>query len=331
MQRSYPSQSDLDRTSSNDELLHQEFAKDAARLCRLSANLVEAHTASLYIPSGDKLIPVAWQTMAPQAVKFEPLSIDHGLIGWVAKNKKPIHVSPFERDSKILGMYKEDLQLKSCLGAPVIIPEHPSVAGVLVVDSKKAFAFSKIQGKLLEEIAAEATALLTLHRALSKTKESKSDFAQFRSQAQFLASTIGIDSVAVLRVRVSNFSHIESELGLQQTAQAFDSFSRLIQQSLPPKYPMYLSPQGEMICVVDSMMVDSYSNKFLVISEHPSLRSRSGIGFSLEFRARSCMRGEKQPTIDTLIHQTAFTQSSPIVEDNSSTAETPRRRLFAFR
>jgi GAF domain-containing protein len=334
MQKSYPYQSDLEQTNALGGSLSTACSKDATRLCKLAANLVEAHTASIFIPEGQKLLPVAWQTMAPQAVTFNPLALDHGLIGWVAKNKKPIHVSPFERDSRILGMYREDLQLKSCLGTPIMIPDQSQVAGVLMVDSKKAFAFSKIQGKLLEDIAAEATALLTLHQALSKNKETKGDYVQFLNQAHHLVQMIGIDSIAVLRMRASNFSQIENELGLFQTTQAFESLSRLIQQALPPKYPMHVTPQGEILCVVDSMMVDSFTNKFLVISEHPSLRSRSGLGFSLEFRARTCARGERLSSIEPLIQQTIFaSMTAPMASDNSSqiVTEEPRRRLFAFR
>ena len=332
MQKSSSTQMVFERASVIERiLLGHEFSKDAARLCRLAANVLEAHTVSLYLPILDKLHPVAWQTMAPQSVQYDPLSFDHGLIGWVAKNKKPIHVSPFERDSKILGMYKEDLQLKSCMGVPVHIGEHNQVAGVLNVDSKKAFAFSKLQGKLLEDIAEECTALISLHASTAKAKDSKTDFSQFKRVSQELISHIGIESVAVLRTRASNFSQVETELGLASATQLFESFSRLVQQALPPKYPMYVTPTGDLLCIVDSMMVDSYTNKFLVISEHPSLRGRNGVGFSLDFRARSFMRGERQSSLEALIHQTAFIPEPLVATSTQTVIEEPRRRLFAFR
>jgi hypothetical protein len=112
----------------------------------------------------------------------------NGLIGWVAKHNRSIHVSPFERDSRTLGIYSEDQQLKSFIGIPVNLGagnpsggasspsaggEESANVGVIACDSKKSFAFSKLQGKLLEDLAAEVSNTVRLIRTRAATDSSR--------------------------------------------------------------------------------------------------------------------------------------------------------------
>ena len=228
------------------------------------------------------------------------------------------------------------------MGVPILFgsPDsaYQSIAGVLMVDSKKAFAFSKIQGKHLEDLAQQASTIVSLHIDQEKNKNlSKSNWEEFLSAAVRFSSDSGLENIAALRIRTTNVSRLEYEMGITDTQKLYEQFTRLAIQSLSPKAPSYITPTGELLTIIDSMMVDSYTNKILAISEHPSLRSQNGQAFEIEFRARSFARGEKRGTVESLVNMTNFyspgaTASAAVTAPEATAAiDEPRRRIFSFR
>lgn len=73
------------------------------------------------------------------------IKIGRGLIGWVAKEKKRLHVTCFDRDTRTLGIYSRDVDIKALLAVP-----FPNGEGVLMVDSKNRYAFSEKKQRILE-------------------------------------------------------------------------------------------------------------------------------------------------------------------------------------
>jgi hypothetical protein len=233
-----------------------------------------------------------------------------GLIGWVAKHNRSIHVSPFERDSRTLGVYSADQQLKSFIGIPIRLDgvasgsEEPLV-GVVACDSKKAFAFSKVQGKLLEDLAAEIARQAELADRCERQGSYAISWEAFLLRGEELVQALGGSAIEVLRVRQTNFSGMERALGLAQTIQTVEQTVRLIQQALPPHFPLFRLPCGEMLIVVDNMMTSFYEGKIRAICGHVGVGHRQRVSPEFEFVRSSVRRRRGEPlSLTQLIGET---------------------------
>ncbi len=320
------------------------LSTDINRIAALAANLLEAHSVVVFLPQSSSgqvvpeddrnlLIPVGIHTLAPSMILAKGLSLDAGLIGWVAKNKKSIHVSPFERDSRVLGFYKEDLLLKSLIGVPIALKDRSDICGVMLADSKKSFAFSKLQGKLLEDIAVQVSRTIVLHNNTQKQPDIKNAWNQFIGNADKFAESNGRNDIAAVRIRATNMSEFESRFGLIQSCSFLQQVYRLISQSLQPHCPTFVTPLGEYVMLIDSMTTDLYTNKILALTEYTKLH---GVNLQIEFRARAFPRGERSMSLEHLINLTAFESQKFSIENSSSTSaqnaeEPPRRKILGFR
>jgi hypothetical protein len=209
-------------------------------------------------------------------VVAQPIRSGGGLIGWVARHGRSIHVSPFEHDSRTLGIYSRDQQLKSFIGIPIIIPALNGTTderfGVVACDSKKSYAFSKLQGKLLEDLAETVSCTILLGQQSLQAKRRKLGWDQFVSQARDLAATIGADAIDTFRLRVTNFEMLEGSLGTAESLALVEQVLRLIEQALPPHTPVVKLPNGDLLIALDNMMLTLYQNKILTICERISNR-----------------------------------------------------------
>ncbi len=125
------------------------------------ANMFEPLTAALFIRShrGDDLDLVAWETLSSHVVPECTIGLGHGLIGWVAREGKMLHVTHFDRDTRTLGIYSRDVEIKAFLATPLLHGE-----GVLMVDSRNRYAFPEKKQRILENCAAIASDLLSSWR-----------------------------------------------------------------------------------------------------------------------------------------------------------------------
>ena len=282
----------------NPRLLIDENAPlriDLCRLARFGANIVEAFSCLLFLPSrivrksatppptaglgpqtaGDTLSLVGFHSLSTSLLKECVIPVETGLIGWVSKNNRSIHVSPFDRDSRTLGVYTEDEQLKSWIGTPIPldIPDEIGRVGVIACDSKKSFAFSKLQGKLTQELAEEARSIVRLHcQSLVTEHPSTTHWKQFFELSHRLNEALG-GSADLLRVKITNGADIESAIGIGATVDLYDQVHRLIQQTLPPHFPLCRLPEGDLIMCVDNMMTLYLQNRIMVVCEQLGLPS----------------------------------------------------------
>lgn len=112
----------------------------------LVSNVTEAFTAALFLyedEAKERLSLRAWQTLSKNVDEKAVLALSGGLIGWVAKTGEPVHLPRFDRDTKSLGFYTQDEEIKSFLAVPV------GQAGVLCVDSKQQYVFTEKDLKIL--------------------------------------------------------------------------------------------------------------------------------------------------------------------------------------
>ena len=114
-------------------------------LIQLIGNVTEAFTVALFLynPSHDRLFLNCYHTLSLQINPRISLQPGDSLIGWVAKNKQPVNIAQFDRDTRNLKLYLKDEGIKSFLAVPV------GDEGVLCVDSKRNYVFTEKNQKIL--------------------------------------------------------------------------------------------------------------------------------------------------------------------------------------
>ncbi len=264
---------------------------DLCRLAQFGANISDAHSCFIFLPhqlvassvtgqrpSNEGIVELfACHTLSNAIVKGCRIPTDSGLIGWVARHHRSIHVSPFEHDSRTLGIYGNDQRLKSFIGIPVPLgnlmgdegaSSAPRLSGVLACDSKKSFAFSKLQGKLLEDLAREVAHETFLRLQTLQSGANTCDWDRFLFKVDEIAASLGAQSLEVLRLTLENFVDIERRIGTGAAIELLGQIQRLIEQSLPPNYPRYTLPCGDLILVLDQMMTGFVENRIRAMCEH---------------------------------------------------------------
>lgn len=312
----------------NANRLQTNLRRDLSRLSRFGANVVDAHSCFILAPSavlnkfaetvrlGSSSIDNSYRADVLEVGGFHSLSnevlpgalipSESGLIGWVSKHARAIHVSPFEHDSRTLGVYSSDQNLKSFIGIPVnFTPDagDQRLTGVIACDSKKAFAFSKLQGKLLEEFSLEVSRIVNLSIEQTRSTSQEQSWTGFSERAHQLCEALGMNSVEVMRIRPVNFDELERQLGSAQSIEMANQVERLIQQALPPHFPLLKLPNGDMIIVVDNMMTSFYETKINAVCGHVAV-NKSKLQF--EFIKRSWKdKGSRHTSLDAMIAETA--------------------------
>ena len=321
---------------------------DLYRLARFGANLTDSHSCLIFLPAelmaqltcsplsrgADENLPLVlagYHSLSTDVVQNCQIQRGAGLVGWVAKHNRSIHVSPFELDSRTLGIYSTDQQLKSFIGVPVSL-DLPNLkvsgAGVIACDSKKSFAFSKLQTKLLENLAAEVSNTIDL--LLSYSSQSSSDIAwqTFLRRSEDLSAALGHSSVDIVRMRLANFDYLESILGTSGALALSEQTYRLFQQALPPHFPISRLVNGDIVVCLDSMMTSFYENKFRAICDHIAPLSRRPVFDFVKASSRDKRRRAQAVSIDALVSQTAREtrpQQGPLVRLEKEVANEYRR------
>jgi hypothetical protein len=287
------------------------------RLARFGANITDAHSCCIFLPTkflhGRRASPETevcvelggYHSLSDDVIRHARIHVGCGLIGWVSEHRQAIHVSPFEQDSRMLGLYRSEQCLKSFIGVPILNlnsgdPVDP--AGIIACDSKKSFAFSKLQGKLLADLAGEVGTCVNFCLAQSRQRPAQASWEEFLSDGALLLNTLGRNAVEALRVRVQNAARLEQTLGTGGAIKLIDQLARLFEQSLPPHFPHCLLPNGDFVVVLDNMMCSYYQNKFLALAEHLSgAQTRVALSFArLSFSHHGC----RALTLEQLVTKT---------------------------
>lgn len=306
-----------------------QIREDLKKLAKLAANVSDAHTCSVFLPTG--LLTSSTPQRGSEAASFHPhapasshhagnpltggaltgqtdtielkkvfqlgpdlaigsiemvathsastclvrdcrIQVGNGLIGWVAENSRSIHVAPFDMDSSVLGIYTEVEPLKSLVAVPIPMPtENPNArtfSGVLMCDSRKAFSFTKPQMKHLEEIATLISRLLFWTLFKKETTSTENSWDSFLTKTNQLSEAIGHDSVELVRISLESFAELEAAHGITGAVHQSEQFVRLIQQALPPHFPLVRLPNGDILVALDNMMTAFFQNKIRTLANH---------------------------------------------------------------
>ena len=303
-----------------------QLKEDLKKLARLGANISESHTCAIFLPtellmesssgvargseqSTASIELVAMHSLSTTLTRDCRLQIGSGLIGWVAQHGRPIHVAPFDLDSATLGIYTESEPIKSLVAVPITMPTEasdarksaPPCAGVLMCDSRKAFSFTKLQIKHLEDVATQISRLLYWGLFKKQSTSVESSWESFCLKLAQLGDALGSDSVEVLRISVDTFSQVEHEHGISIAVQQSEQFVRLAQQALPPHFPLVRVPNGDILVALDNMMSSFFQHKLRTLASHLSTEAKPFAVSVLSFPARSG-RGQGMD-IDLILQQ----------------------------
>lgn len=137
------------------------------KLIQLIGNVTEAFTAGLFLfdPVQNKLNLSCYQSLSQHINAQTSLSIGDSLIGWVAKNQRPVNISQFDRDTRNLKFYLRDEKIKSFLAVPV------GEVGVLCIDSKRNYVFTDKDQKILQDFALLVLQTLRDQAIIEKEKQ----------------------------------------------------------------------------------------------------------------------------------------------------------------
>ncbi len=287
------SQEDPIQCDNSSSSTSRKLKNDLCRLARFGANITDAYSCFIFLPRHLLSPTPASPQYELELGGLHSLSNDvnipclipqeSGLIGWTAKHRRSIHVSPFERDSKTLGVYKEDQKLKSFIATPIRLRltshSQKTTTGVVACDSKKSFAFSKVQGKLLDDLSQEIANTVELNIGYCDPSQDSTSWKHFTSQSEALVDSLGANSVEVLRIDISDIQSLELASGLPRTLETMEALHRLILQALPPHFPLFRLPEGGCLTLVDKMMGAFYENKIQAIFNTLNIPSPLSISF----------------------------------------------------
>jgi signal transduction protein with GAF and PtsI domain len=118
-------------------------------IVKLIGNVTEAFTVALFLynQAHDHILLNCYHTLSLQINPRISLQPGDSVIGWVAKNRQPVNIAQFDRDTRNLKLYLKDEGIKSFLAVPV------GDAGVLCVDSKRNYVFTEKNQKILMDFA----------------------------------------------------------------------------------------------------------------------------------------------------------------------------------
>jgi hypothetical protein len=215
-------------------------------------------------------------------------------------------------DSSTLGIYSDSEDIRSLLAVPVAVPtetgENRKAIGVLMCDSKQVVSFSKQQIKQIEEIAQQISRLIFWSLVRHETTGAETTWQSFTYRAGQLAEAIGAESVDVLRVGIQNFSQLEAAVGISAAVQHSEQFMRLIQQALPPHFPVIRIPNGEILIALDNMMSGFFQQKIRSLAARPTEApqpDQARAGFNISIVSHSAKQARlKSFDIDTVLNQT---------------------------
>ena len=118
-------------------------------LIQLISNVTESFTTALFLFDSvkNKLNLRCYHSLSLHINPDTQLQVGDSLIGWVAKNQRPVNIAPFDRDTRNLKLYLKDEKIKSFLAVPV------GEVGVLCVDSKRNYVFTDKDQKILHDFS----------------------------------------------------------------------------------------------------------------------------------------------------------------------------------
>ena len=146
-------------------------------LIELIGNVADAHTVALFIMEpGDKTLVMRDHfTLSYNLDRGAKIPFGKGPIGLTAHTRKSQLIENFDQNTRLLGIYNKNEELKSFIALPVIYGDQ---VAVLVVDSKERYQFSIKLQKILSDFAQQIAWNLKTDLPVSPENPSARPFLQ---------------------------------------------------------------------------------------------------------------------------------------------------------
>jgi len=162
----------LTLTKISEAITSDLYLEDILKLIvNLTASVMKAKICAVWLldKEAKELRIRATQAMSQEYLKERSLKVGEGIVGRVARDKKPVIIEDVSKDKK----YKEkDLakkeKLVSMLSIPMLVKEK--VIGVINVYTTKAYDFTKSDIHLLSAVANQAAVAIENTELMVKTK-----------------------------------------------------------------------------------------------------------------------------------------------------------------
>ncbi len=128
------------------------------RLLESIGSVFDAYSVVLFLRNAEGAYELGYSFSLGDSVrKGLRIEAGHGLVGWILKNDKPLLVEKFDEKNTFLGYYgsEQDEQVKVFVGCPL-----PGGLGALCMDSKKTYAFTAKDQRVLSLFAQVVTAVI---------------------------------------------------------------------------------------------------------------------------------------------------------------------------
>jgi signal transduction protein with GAF and PtsI domain len=120
-----------------------------AKILGIVCNVFDAYSTVLFLPEAhDEFYLAAHFTLGDHILPDTRIQAGKGLVGWIIRNRQPLLVNNFDRQSDCLGYYSGDGEsaIKAFMGCPM-----SGGRGALCLDSKKTYSFSERDQKILHQ------------------------------------------------------------------------------------------------------------------------------------------------------------------------------------
>lgn len=128
------------------------------RLLESIGSVFDAYSVVLFCRNADGAFDlVSAFSLGDSIRKGMSIAQGQGLVGWILKNNSPLVVEKFDEKNTFLGYYgsEQDEQIKVFVGCPL-----PGGAGALCMDSKKTYAFTSKDQRVLALFAQAVAAVI---------------------------------------------------------------------------------------------------------------------------------------------------------------------------
>lgn len=200
--------------------LQKAPADEVNQFIRLAANIVEAHTVSLLVPTkyivqqdpeltnlessntssgqhktiiDENYALLCIHTLSPESTIQPGYLVQSGPLLWVAKTQKSLHVSPYENEAQALGIYTKKVGIKSIAAVPVKLPLIPTISSYINANNKTPTNPENIEfftGILAVDSLKQYRFTALQIKLLSQLAESLTDTLMLKEQLKYKSSIL---------------------------------------------------------------------------------------------------------------------------------------------
>jgi signal transduction protein with GAF and PtsI domain len=164
-----------------------------AKILGIVCNVFDAYSTVLFLPeSNEEYYLAAHFSLGDHILPDTRIQAGKGLVGWIIRNRQPLLVNNFDRQSDCLGYYSGDgeSKIKAFMGCPM-----SGGRGALCLDSKKTYSFSERDQKILHQFT----------QLIDAVQSSICSADQEAQERRFYATLKGLRTLKEQNLRWSDF------------------------------------------------------------------------------------------------------------------------------